>query len=179
MTDGIETEIIGLDDLKTTIRVLKQDAKFKGGRFAARKAAVHIQEKVISNVSRLDDPKTPTNISKNVAVRWSNRHFKSTGNLMFRIGILGGARKYVDNRENVRKDRVGKGYAVGGDSGNPGGDTYYWRFLEFGSSRHPAKHTVSKSLEDNVDSAIEVFAVNYRKALERAVRRAEKMAKKK
>jgi hypothetical protein len=81
-----------------------------------------MQKKAQEAALRIDDPTTAEVIAKNVSVRWSSKRFNSTGDLAFRVGVLGGARQYGNTKENVRKGRVGASYKTGGDKGNPGGD---------------------------------------------------------
>lgn len=165
-----------MEGLQARLDEVTYDMKRRGGRFALRKAAQVIQKQAQANARRLDDPKTPEKIEDNIAVRWSGRTFKRTGNLMFRIGVLGGARQYANTRENVRKRRVGETYYTPGDKGNPGGDTWYWRLLEFGTEDFPAQPLIrAAGLQAGGFATIE-FIEQYEKALVRAIRRANKKA---
>ncbi len=146
----------------------------KGGRFALRKAAQVIQRQAIENARRVDDPATAESIEKNIAVRWSGRRFKRTGDLMFRVGVLGGARQYANTKQNRRVGRVGNTYATSGDKSNPGGDTWYWRFLEFGTARTRAQPFLRPAAQEAAGKAVDEFVTQYNKAIERALRRAQK-----
>ncbi|MDF5923162.1 HK97 gp10 family phage protein [Pseudomonas aeruginosa] len=132
MADGVEFSITGMDSLLGKLESVSRDLRYKGGRSALRRAAKLIETEAKKNALQIDSPETANQIAKNISVRWSPRLFKRTGNLGFRIGVLGGARKYSNTRENVRSGRAGKTYKVGGSKSNPGGDTWYWRFIEFG-----------------------------------------------
>lgn len=173
MPDGIQFSLIGLEQLEVTLNEIKADMKFKGGRFALRKAANLVRDAGIQNALRIDDPFTAEQIAKNIVVRWSGRFFKRTGNLQFRVGVLGGARQYSNTRENRRKGRVGESFKTAGDKTNPGGDTFHWRFVEFGTSRSKAQPFFRKSLADNVSPGTSEFVTQYDKALVRALRRAK------
>ena len=78
---------------------------------------------------------------------------------MYRVGVRGGAKKYVDDKGNRRKGRVGKSYKVGGSKGNPGGDTFYWRFLELGApgagiAARPFMHTAMTQNAENTTTEV-------------------------
>lgn len=177
MVDSVQFDIQGVEALSAKLKVISDDLKFKGGRFALRKAANLVRDAAKKNSAKLDDPKTAANIEKNIAVRWSNRTFKRTGNLVFRVGVLGGARSYANTTQNRRQRRVGKTYLTDGASGNPGGDTFHWRFLEFGTSRSRAQPFMRRSLSENINQATAEFVNQYDKALVRALKRAENAAK--
>lgn len=175
-SDGVDFEFTGLPELLGKLEGLEFDLKRKGGRFALRKAAQVIRDQARANAERVDDPVTAENIAANIVERWSGRTFKKTGNMMFRVGVMGGARQYANTRENVRKGRVGQSYTVGGDSGNPGGDTFYWRFLEFGTEKTPAQPIFRPVPQQAGQQAVSVFAKEYSKKIDRALKRAKKKA---
>ena len=164
MSDGIEYKINGLDELQAKLKSVSEDTQMKGGRFALRKAAQVIQAKAKQNAERVNDPATPEEIAKNIAIRWSGKHFKSTGDLMFRVGVLGGAKGFAAARGEVK----GRG------KGNPGGDTYYWRFLEFGTSKIAAQPFLRDVIESKHSEAISEFVNQYNIAIDRAIKRAAK-----
>lgn len=174
MVDGVEFNITGLDSLLGKLEAVTYDVKRKGGRAALRKAAQLVASAARSNAQGLDDPATRTDISKNIAVRWDGRLFKRTGDLGFRVGVLGGAKEYsnVHTRKGGRRGT----YAIGGSSSNPGGDTFYWRFLEFGTAKMAAQPFMRKALADNIEAATGAFVSEYEKAIDRALKRAAKKA---
>lgn len=163
MSDGIAYKINGLDELQAKLKSVSEDTQKKGGRFALRKAAQVIQAKAKQNAGRVNDPATPEEIAKNIAIRWSGKHFKSTGDLMFRVGVLGGAKGFA----------AASGEVKGRGKGNPGGDTYYWRFLEFGTSKMAAQPFLRDAMESNSE-AISEFVNQYNIAIDRAIKRAAK-----
>lgn len=174
MADGIDFKVDGLDALVKKMDGLTYDIKYKGGRFALRKAAQVIRNEARKNAERIDDLSTPENISLNIVERWSGRAFKRTGDPAFRVGVLGGARPYANTRANVRKGRAGQIYSTGGDTGNPGGDTWYWRLLEFGTERSEARPFLRPAVDSSAAAALDEFVRQYDKALDRAIRRLER-----
>lgn len=164
MADGIEANIEGMDVLLGKLHEVTVDIRHKGGRFALRKAAQVVREAAKDNARRLDDPETANKIADNIVERWSGRRFKRTGDLMFRVGVLGGARGHAAASGEVK----GKG------KDNPGGDTFYWRFVEFGTEQAPAQPFMRPAIERNVQKATDEFVRQYDKALTRALKRAKK-----
>lgn len=174
MADGVDFSIIGVEALLGKLSSVSDDLRRRGGRAALRKAASIIVTKAQENAARVDDPLTKESISKNIVARWSNVTFRRTGNLAFRIGVLGGAISYADSSENRRKGRAGRLYFTPGSSKNPGGNTWYWRFLEFGTENMPAQPILRPAAQNSVDEVVNVFATEYEKAIDRAIKRARK-----
>lgn len=164
MSDGISFKLNGLDELRATLNSVSEDTQHKGGRYALRKAAQVIQAKAKQNAGRVNDPATPEEIAKNITIRWSGRRFKRTGDLMFRVGVLGGAKGHA----------AASGEVKGRGKGNPGGDTYYWRFLEFGTSKIAAQPFLRDAIASKQSEAISEFVNQYNIAIDRAIKRAAK-----
>ena len=160
MTDGVQFELRGVDELNIKLKGLTNDLKYKGGRFALRKAANIVRDSAIAGAERVDDQATPESIAKNIVVRFSPRRFKNTGDLAFRVGVLGGARQTSQKYQDL-------GIYKGKGKENPGGDTFYWRFLEFGTEHSSAKPFIRKALSENVSKATDEFIRQYDKTIDR------------
>lgn len=156
MAEVIEFSLIGLDSLLGKLDSVKQDVKFKGGRFALRKAAQLIAAKAKEGAQRVDDPETGRSIADNIALRWNGRVFKQTGDLAFRIGVRHGA---------VLKN--------GADT-STNAPTPHWRLIEFGTEKMQAQPFMRSALADNIAAATDTFITEYEKAIDRAVRRADR-----
>ncbi|QQE90485.1 HK97-gp10 family putative phage morphogenesis protein [Azotobacter chroococcum] len=161
MADAIEFSLTGLDELLGKLDEVSFDMKRKGGRFALRRAAQVIRDAAKQNAKRMDDPETAEDISANIAERWNGRLFKATGNLGFRVGVLGGA------GGSKTSDQL---------SSLPGKDTRHWRYLEFGSENNRATPFMRPALEQSIGAATDTFVREYDKALDRAIKRARKKA---
>ena len=98
--------------------------------------------------------------------------------MKFRVGVLGGARQYANTRENVRKGRAGQSYRTDGDKGNPGGDTWYWRLLEFGTEKMGAQPIFRPVPSQAGQAAADEFVRQYSKKIDRVLRQAKKKAAK-
>ena len=180
MADGFSVTLNGVEALNAKLKALPQDLKFKGGRFALRKAGNIVRDAAINHAWNRDDIATDEAIAKNIVIRWGSKRFKSTGDLSFRIGVLGGSRQPDTRKKERRRARDGAtsladlGEIAGKGKGNPGGDTFYWRFLEFGTENHGAKPFMRKALEDNTQKAADVFIAEYSKSIDRLLKRAAK-----
>lgn len=140
------------------LKAVAEDVQLRGGRFALPKAAQALAKIVKDNSERIDDPSTPgRSIPANVDLRWNRKQFEASGRLGFRVGIMGGA------GGSAKSDTL---------SGNPGGDTRYWRHVEFGTSRSRAQPFMRKALADNISQITGIFVDEYGAALTRAIKRA-------
>lgn len=99
-------------------------------RRGLRRGAAVVRGAVRRRASAIDDPATAESIAKNVTVQ-SSRRLSRRDQIGMRVGIRGGAKK----RDNVT---------------SPGGDTWYWRFLEFG--RGPVRPLKAGRLLSNKES---------------------------
>lgn len=167
----------GIDELVAKFGAINYDLKFKGGRFALRKAASIVSNAVKNGARRIDDPKTAEMIHKNVVIRFGKKRFKATGDIMFRVGILGGARLTSEaQRKNKRRKGGVKstleelGEISGKGKNNPGGDTFYWRFVEFGTEENSAQPFMRPALEGNIVPATNEFVTQYKKSIGRAIK---------
>lgn len=164
MVDPVTANVEGLEPLLARMENLSFDLRKKGGRFAMRKAANLIRDRARENAANVNDPKTPEEIAANIVVRFSPKDFKRNGNLVFRVGVLGGARGHA----------AASGEVAGQGANNPGGDTFYWRFLEFGTINAPAQPFARRALSENIQAATNEFINQYNKALDRAIKRGER-----
>lgn len=156
----VQFDIEGVDALVAKLDTISDDMKRRGGRFALRKAANMIRDAAKQNAQRVDDPESPENIAENIAVRFSTRTFKRTGDLMFRVGVMGTA-----NPSNASKT-----------TGLPGGSTQHWRWVEMGKEGVPARPFMRPALAENISAATNEFVTQYGKAVDRAIKRAARQA---
>lgn len=154
------SEQFGLQGIETLIAkfgAITYDVKYKGGRFALRKAANIVAKAAKTNAVAVDNPATGRSIAGNIAVRFSTRTFKRSGNLLFRVGVLHGAKL---------KD--------GGDI-SPNAPTPHWRLIEFGTEKMAAHPFMRPALENNISAATNEFASQYNKSIDRAIKKAAKV----
>jgi HK97 gp10 family phage protein len=152
----IKLKTTGMKELTERLNLVGYETKYKSGRFALRKAAQLIAAALVDNAKLVDDPRTQNYIPRNVDIRWNAKRFRSNGELGFRVGIMGGAGGNANTQEFAS---------------NPGGDTRYWRFVEFGTRHSAPKPFFRKSMSDNAQAAIDEFIKQYRLSIDRALKR--------
>lgn len=165
MADGIDFNIVGLEALRDKLKLLSEETQGRGGAAALRKASLVVVDAAKRNAERVDDPGTKEKISENIVTRKASKRRVAPGDIKYRVGVLGGARDYSAYGE------LSTGKSA---SENPGGDTFYWRFLEFGTEKMSAKPFMRGALAQNVSKATETFVREYIAYAERALKRAKK-----
>ena len=162
-------QIEGLDDVTAKMRELSNPRKQKNAATrSARKAMAVVRKAAIANAKALDDSKSPERIWKNIQVKASKT---KQGFVLMKVGVRGGAMSYANTTANRRQNRVGQTYATAGSSGNPGGDTWYWRFTEVGRSGQPARPFLRPALNNNIDSVQDGFVTDYKDQLDKELSR--------
>lgn len=151
-----EQYIHGLGEVQAKLKILSNSkAAKRAANRATRKAMAIVRKAAIANAKQLDDIQSPERIWKNITVKAG----KISGeNVMIRVGIRGGARHYVKSKDNVRKGLAGKKYKTDGDKTNPGGDTFYWRFLELGTHLIAPQPFMRPALQNNITAVTNDFA---------------------
>jgi len=162
MADDVAIE--GLDGVLDAMGKLTDKVQRKIVTAAARKGANVIRDRARSNAARVDDPQTPESIAKNIVTQAMSKRRVPDG-VGMRVGVLGGAKQYKKNKTNERKGRVGESYAVGGHKDNPGGDTFYWRFLEFGTADVKAEPFMRPAMEEEKTAAFDAVAASLQQAI--------------
>lgn len=152
------------DQIVAKLKQVNYETSKKGGRRALRLAAQFIRDAAAENAQSLNDPETGRAISDNIAERWNGRLNKTTGDLGFRVGVLKGA---------VLPSR-GEHPDMGA-----GGPTPHWRLLEFGTEKMVAKPFMRRALSQNTEAATSIFVYEYEKALDRAIKRNARAARRK
>jgi HK97 gp10 family phage protein len=162
----IDVTTHGLPELSARLKALSQGMRTKGARAAVRKGAVLVRDKAKAAAEQIDRPETPLKIADNIAVQFAGRTFKRTGDVMFRVGVRGGARQYSNTKVNRRAGRVGSSYKTGGS-------TFYWRFVEFGTSTVRARPFLRPSIEGNAQQVMDVILGEMRRQLDMFARKGQ------
>lgn len=173
---AVEFELKGMDEVLKKFDAMTVEVQKKGGRAALRRAAQLVRNTARRNALGLDDPESSAVIAKNITERWSNQYNRRTGDLMFRVGVLGGVfGKLNGDQTGVYGDKYTKktrkrGAVISG----PGGDTRHWGYLEFGTEKMAARPFMLPALEKNIDQIVSTFSINLDAALDRAIKNASK-----
>lgn len=132
----ITTTIAGADEIVRKLRAVPLRVGRNAMRRALRKGANVIRDAARSNAKALDDNLTREAIWKNITTQGMGaRRQRQIGGVGMRVGVLGGAKS-------------------GSNSNNPGGDTFYWRFLEFGTSEMPARPFMRQAMASQAEKAL-------------------------
>ena len=160
--------ITGLDEVQEKLRQLgnKRKAKNAANR-ASRKAMNIVKKAAVQNAKAFDDKDSPEKIWKNIVVKAGKT--KGYDNVTMKVGIKGGAKNYANTRANRRANLAGRTYQTGGDKKNPGGDTWYWRFKEFGSATNNATPFMRPALNNNQDVVKAEFTRAYSEELDKEI----------
>lgn len=109
-------------------------------------AASVVAKKARQEWRTMDDPNTPEQIAKQIAVRRSARTTQRTGNPTYRVGVRGGA--------NTKKS-----------------DHAHWRMLEFGTEHHPAYRIWGAILETVGSQAFKAFETKLTAELDKITKK--------
>lgn len=139
----------GYPEVMRRLQAMANPTKAKTYASKASKLALNpMYKEARLNMKMLDDKTTPEKIWRNVSLR--NRK-RTKGTVGARIGVRGGAKEY-------------KG------GGLAGGDTFYWRFLEFGTKKIRARSPMRRAFQHNTRAAEKDFAVEFGRLLMSGVR---------
>jgi len=132
MADGLTFEIKGADKTLRRMRQFAPKLQRKGARRAARKAMAIVRDAAKANAKALDDPSTPGQIWKRIAIAESGRQSRREGGVVMRVGVRGGA------RSSKSKD-----------------PPWYWRLLELGTQHSRARPFMVPALASNTSAVTE------------------------
>lgn len=150
---AVELNIQGMDQFKRKIEQLANPRKAKQiARKAARQAMNIVRDAARNNAQAIDNRKTDEKIFKNIVTQGGKS--RNSNEIKMRVGIKGGAGQ---NQYSVST------------AGLSGGDTRYWRHIEFGQSNIPAVPFMRPALSQNLDKVttkfVQVFDAEITKAL--------------
>ena len=142
-------EIEGLDEVIEKMRLLGKPKKVKNAATRSARKAMNIVNKAAkANAKAFDDKGTGNKIWKNIVTRPGKT--KGVDSVMMKVGIKGGAKKTAG-------------------TGNSGGDTWYWRFKEFGTSNHAAQPFMRPAFFNNKDAVEAEFKRSFNEELDKEI----------
>jgi len=151
----VAEQIEGMSQFKRKMEQLSNPKKAKQfARKAARQAMNLVRDDARNNAKMIDDPETAEKIHKNIVTQGGKS--RNSNEIVILVGIRGGAAMNKNsNREAL--------------SGLSGGNTTYWRFIEFGTSLIQAFPFMRLALSRNIDKVttkfIQVFDAEITQAL--------------
>lgn len=141
-------QIEGLDKLLKKLEQLDNVAQRRALRRGVTRGAAVVRKKARANAKNLDDKASPHQIFKNITAKaWRfRRGDKVVGSS---VGVKGGAK--------TQKKQVQAGQS---------GDTWYWRFLEFGTRKQKATPFLAPALKSEENAAVQEIKNGAMKAID-------------
>lgn len=157
-----EVKFDGAEAVLKKLRTLKDPKRQKSAvRNASTRALKVVRDAARAKARTFDDSRSPERVDKNIVTRYRARRSKGD-NVVTSVGVLGGAR-----------DMSAYGEIKGKGGGNPGGDTWYWRFKEFGVPEHgiAAEPFMRPALENNTQKVADTFTAEMNRQIDKAVQK--------
>lgn len=154
----VEFKINGVDSLLERMRALPVELRKRPARAALGKAAAVIRLQAAANALALDDTETGRKIAGNVVQRFRSKYSKRTGDLMISVGVATGKGRIPDGNPDTGAE----------------GDTPHWHLLEMGTEKMRAQPFLRPAAETKAGEAVNVFASELDKSLDRLLKRLAK-----
>ncbi|MFJ2981194.1 MULTISPECIES: HK97-gp10 family putative phage morphogenesis protein [unclassified Pseudomonas] len=154
MADGISVRLQGLKAATDKMVGLASKLRRSGLRKAARQAMNIVRDDAKARARALDDPETAEKVWKNIIIQESARQGRREGGVVMKVGVRGGA------SSNQHSQAA---------SGNPGGDTRHWRYLEFGTQHNPPAPFMRPAFSTNVNAVTERFVQVFGQEIDAAL----------
>ncbi|MDD1150040.1 HK97 gp10 family phage protein [Pseudomonas sp. TNT2022 ID357] len=142
MADQITARLQGLKPVTDKMLGLAPKLRRKGLRKAARQAMNIVRDDAKARARAMDDPETAEKIWRNIVTQESGRQGQREGGVVMKVGVRGGAGSNQHSKDA---------------SGNPGGDTRHWRYLEFGTQHNPPAPFMRPAFSTNVNVVTDRF----------------------
>ena len=155
----VTIKVEGLKELQKALKELPLEIQKRPLRSAVSAGAKVIADEAIN--------KAPVGETGNLIkslYRYRSRRQSPTGKETFLVGVRKGKGIYGNTRLNRRLGRVGKKYQTQGEA-------YYWRFVEFGTSKMPAQPFLRPAFESAKERAVQVMKERLGKAIELQARK--------
>lgn len=133
MADWITYKLTGADKLSATFKTLSQEMQRQVVVPAGKDAMQIVLQDAISRAQRIDNPDTVPDISKNIALIEDVKYFEETGDTKISVGVKKGRRARL------------------------GGNTFYWWWVELGTSKNRAQPFMRNALGQNQQAVFAEF----------------------
>jgi HK97 gp10 family phage protein len=155
-------KVEGLKELQEALKALPAEIQKRPLR-----SAVSAGAKVIVDEAKRRAPQGETGNLRKALYRYRSRSQSGTGKETFLVGVRKGKKQYADTAKNRRLSRVGKKYTVEGEA-------FYWRFLEFGTSKMAARPFLRPAFESKKMEALDTIKKKLAEAIDRTAKRLKK-----
>lgn len=173
-----QIQVHGLTETVRKLRNLPQVLTGKRGgpiRKAAFQGAKVIKEEAIRLAPQGDDTPNPGRLRRNIILmRDRNPRVAEGGPTeLYHVGVRGGSGYGGRVRRSARRSvlqaggtvRQAQQSAIRDDR-----DAYYWRFVEFGTSKMPARPFLRPAFESQKEKAVQVFSAVLKREVDRIER---------
>jgi len=147
--DGVTVRMSGFEQVSRRLEALPGKVRGRIARKAIGAAALVIRREARKNALNVDDPETGRRIADNIGQRMRTRHNRMTGEVRVSVGVLS------------EHGRIPSGNP---DTG-PRGNTPHWHLIELGTDKMRAQPFLRTALAQNIDAAINRFAVVFTREL--------------
>lgn len=154
MADDVSARLQGLKAVTDKMLDLAPKLRRRGLRKAARQAMNIVRDDAKARARAIDDPETAEKIFRNIVTQEYGRQGQREGGVVMKVGIRGGA-----GANQHSKDA----------SGNPGGDTRHWRFIEFGTQYTPPAPFMRPAFSSKVGAVTDRFVAVFSQEIDAAL----------
>lgn len=155
MASSSSFRLQGVASTVEKMRGLAPKLQKKGLRKAAREAMNIVRDDAKARAKALDDPETKEKVWKNIITQEAAKQSRREGGVVMRVGIRGGAGSNQHSKDA---------------SGNPGGDTRHWRYIEFGTQLTPPAPFMRPAFSSNVNAVTDRFVTSLGREIDAALR---------
>lgn len=152
---NVEFSLSGWEEITKRLKALPKRLQRQGLRTAARQAM-----NIVRDTARANAPVKTGFLKKNIITRINTKRSRQVGGVVAQVGIRGGSKKYVNNKQNRRLGRVGDNYEHGDNA-------YYWRFVEFGTINIRPRPFMRPALTQNITAVTNKMAEAIRLELDK------------
>lgn len=139
-------QIEGLEPVLKKMKALSTQMQKKGVSAAGVKAMRIVRDAARAKARAFDDPRSPSNIAKNIQTRRDANGGRRVGGVVIKVGVVGGARPQKGNK-----------------------DTGHWRMLEFGTSHMAAQPFMRPALANNIGPVTNKFVAELDKEIDKII----------
>lgn len=132
-------------------------------------SALNVGAKIVQSAAQtraraFDNPKTPMMVWKEIVIRTNASLGKQNQGVALSVGVLGGAAVQGLKSNNKKRLRTkGKTFVAPVN-------VYYWRFLEFGTSKMKAQPFMRPALQNNIDPASDAITSSLSTAIDTIIK---------
>lgn len=156
-------KVEGLQDIIARLDALPGELTAKGAGGPLLVTLRRMGAKIAKDAQSRVPVKTGT-LRDNIIASRAPKKRRKNGEEAVEVTVRYKAKKYADNARNRRLGRVGGEY-------KNNGPLFYARFLEFGTSKMPAKPFMTAAFEANKGALPSMFAKEMSRAIDEAVKK--------